>query len=73
MATKAVQPPATLPKDGVSRFNQIEPFLPFSKETWRKLVNAKKAPQPTKLGSRCTVYQNAEVHRWFADPANYQA
>jgi prophage regulatory protein len=65
--------PDTLPRDGVSRFNQIEPFLPCSRETWRKLVKAKKAPQPVRLGKRCTVYPNREMHAWFADPQNYQA
>jgi len=72
-AYQAPQPPTVLPKDGVSRFNQLEPFLPFSKETWRKLVQAKKAPQPIKIGLRCTVYQNPEVHRWLSDPTNYRA
>lgn len=62
-----------LPQDGVSRFNQIEPFLPCSRETWRKLVIAKRAPQPIKIGNRCTVYKNSDVHRWLADPANYTA
>jgi prophage regulatory protein len=70
---KQDQPAIVLPKDGVSRFNQIEPFLPFSKETWRKLVQAKKAPQPIRIGNRCTVYPNAQVHIWLSDPANYHA
>lgn len=73
MTNKDYTPPAVLPKDGVSRFHQIAPFLPFSRETWRKLVLAKKAPQPIKIGMRCTMYPNAEMHNWFADPANYQA
>ncbi|AMR77269.1 helix-turn-helix transcriptional regulator [Cupriavidus nantongensis] len=67
------QTPTILPKDGVSRFGQIAPFIPFSRETWRKLVQAGKAPQPIKMGDRCTVYRNAEVHAWLADPVNYRA
>jgi predicted DNA-binding transcriptional regulator AlpA len=75
MANKAGQDqtPTVLPKDGVSRFGQIEAFLPFSRETWRKLVRDGKAPQPIKMGERCTVYRNADVHAWLADPVNYRA
>lgn len=65
--------PQTLPIDGVSRFGQLGPFLPCSRETWRKLVLAKRAPQPIKIGERCTVYRNSEVHAWLADPAGYRA
>ena len=67
------QTPTHLPKDGVSRFGQIEAFLPFSRETWRKLVREGKAPQPIHIGERCTVWKNAEIHAWLADPASYQA
>lgn len=66
------QTPTVLPKDGVSRFGQIAPFLPFSRETWRKLVRAGKAPQPIKMGDRCTVYRNSDVHAWLANPNTYQ-
>ncbi len=66
------QIPTVLPMDGVSRFGQIAPFLPFSRETWRKLVRAGKAPQPIKMGDRCTVYRNSDVHAWLASPNTYQ-
>lgn len=65
--------PEALPQTGYSRWQQLEPFMPFSRETWRLLVLAGKAPKPTYLSKRCKIYSNAEVHRWFADPTNYQA
>jgi predicted DNA-binding transcriptional regulator AlpA len=63
----------TLPQIGMSRWNQLRHFIPVGREKWRLLVLACKAPKPVKLSERCTMYPNVEVHRWIADPANYQA
>lgn len=65
--------PADLPQIGYSRWSQLQPFVAVSRETWRKLVIAKKAPQPVRLSERSTLYPNAEVHRWLADPLGYSA
>lgn len=74
MATDSKQNhPQTLPQVGMSRWEQLRHFIPVSRESWRKLVIAGKAPKAVKLTERCTMYSNAEVHRWLADPANYQA
>jgi len=73
MAKKSEHGQATvLPRDGVSRFSQFQTFLPFSRETWRKLVRARKAPQPIKMGERCTVWKNSDIHAWLADPCGYR-
>jgi predicted DNA-binding transcriptional regulator AlpA len=32
-----------------------------------------RAPQPIRMGIRCTMYRNSDLHRWLADPVNYQA
>jgi len=63
----------TLPVDGMSRWNQIAPFSPFSREKFRQLVNRGKAPPAVRLSERCTCYSNRELHRFFADPLNYSA
>lgn len=63
----------TLPDIGMSRWGHLRHFIPISRESWRKLVIAGKAPAPVKLTERCTMYSNGEVHRWLADPINYQA
>lgn len=63
----------SLPRDGMSRFNQFKPYLPISREKFRQLVIAKKAPQPIRLGSRCTFYKNSDLHEFFNDPLNYRA
>ncbi|MCW5600153.1 transcriptional regulator [Nitrosomonas sp.] len=74
MATNAKLPePEVLPATGKSRFNQFKKFLPISKETFRQLSKRGRAPQPERLGIRCTFYDNAELHKWLADPLNYRA
>lgn len=72
-AVKVESHGTVLPQVGMSRWAQLSQFIPVSRETWRQLVIAGKAPPPHKLSERCTMYSNAEVHRWLADPANYQA
>ena len=65
--------PDTLPVDGMSRLGQLKKFLPFSRETFRKLSRDGKAPQPIRMGIRCTFYKNREIHAFLADPLNYRS
>lgn len=65
--------PETLPATGKSRWASIKKFVPVSKEKFRQLSEAGKAPKRERMGIRCTYYDNAELHRWLADPLNYQA
>lgn len=62
-----------LPAGGVSRFKKIKPYLPVSRETWRLMGKAGRAPQPHRLGERCTVWRNDEVNAWLANPAAFVA
>lgn len=64
--------PATLPLTGKSRFSQFKKFIPISREKFRQLSKQGKAPQPERMGIRCTFYDNSELHRWLADPINYR-
>jgi prophage regulatory protein len=65
--------PPTLPLVGMSRWEQLRHFIPVSRETWRQLVIAGKAPKPVRLSERCTMYDNVAVHRWLAAPAEFRA
>lgn len=65
--------PETLPATGKSRFSQFKKFIPVSKEKFRQLSKAGRAPQPERMGIRCTFYDNGELHKWLADPINYRA
>ena len=74
-ATSKAQPtsPQELPTDGMSRYRNLAPFIPVSREKWRTLVREGKAPQPITLSSRCVMYRNAQIHEWLKDPLNYRA
>ncbi len=65
--------PETLPVDGMSRISQFKKFLPFSRETFRKLSLAGRAPAPIRMGVRCTFYSNRELHQFLANPLGYNA
>ncbi|MGZ5178712.1 MAG: helix-turn-helix transcriptional regulator [Burkholderiales bacterium] len=62
-----------IPADGMSRWKQFAPFSPFSREKFRQLVIAGKAPQPVRFSDRCTAYHNQELLKFLADPLNYSA
>jgi len=64
--------PAILPLTGKSRFSAIKKFLPFSREKFRQLSKQGRAPQPERMGVRCTFYDNQELHRWLSDSVNYK-
>ncbi|MEK6735245.1 MAG: transcriptional regulator [Pseudomonadota bacterium] len=67
------QNPEVLPLTGKSRWSKLSKFSPVSRETFRKLSLNGQAPQPERMGVRCTFYDNQELHKWLADPAKYQA
>lgn len=68
---KSIEPEA-LPPLGKSRYKQFAKFSPFSREKFRQLSKAGRAPQPEKMGIRCTFYDNQELHKWLKDPINYK-
>jgi len=61
-----------LPLIGMSRFNQFESLLPFSREKFRQLSKAGKAPMGIRLGCRMTAYKNAELHKFLENITGYQ-
>jgi prophage regulatory protein len=70
---KTVTPtPETLPYTGKSRWSGFSKFSPICKEKFRQLSKAGKAPQPERIGIRCTFFDNQELHRWLRDPVNYR-
>jgi predicted DNA-binding transcriptional regulator AlpA len=70
---KSTQDLDTLPKIGMSRFGQFKKFLPLSREKFRQLSKAGKAPQAIRMGSRLTMYSNAELHRFLSNPVTYRS
>jgi prophage regulatory protein len=62
----------TLPQVGLSRWEQIKPFVGVSRETWRKRCLEGRAPKPIQLTQRCTVWRNDQLHEYLADPMGYR-
>lgn len=61
----------SLPLIGMSRFSQFKKFLPLSREKFRQLSKAGKAPQGIRMGTRLTMYENKEIHRFISNPLEY--
>ncbi|RQZ14039.1 AlpA family phage regulatory protein [Burkholderia sp. Bp9031] len=65
--------PKVLPRDGFSRWNDLRPFVPLSRETVRKRELEGRFPRRVHLGSqRSVAWPNREIFRWIQDPANYR-
>lgn len=59
-----------LPKDGMSRLNQLLPFLPISKSTVWAWSKAGKFPAPIKLSPTVTVWRNSDILNWLEQAQN---
>lgn len=69
----AVNNRVQIPQDGMSRYSQLAPFLGVTKTTFHKLAKEGKAPKPYRLGIRCTMWKNSDIHEWLANPVAYRA
>lgn len=50
---------------GLSRYKDIAPLLPFNRSTlWRMIKNGT-FPKPTRLSHKCTVWRNQDVLDWI--------
>ena len=61
-----------LPVNGLSRWSILKNYIPFSKEKFRQLQMQGKAPQPIRMGIRCTFYKNEEIHQFLNNPLDYK-
>lgn len=62
--------PATFPKDGYSRLQQLLPYLPIAKSTIEDWVKKGKFPAPVKLSATVTCWKNSDIHDWLDSLAN---
>lgn len=71
--TKVVEAPTpeVLPLTGKSRWSGFKKFSPVSLGTFLNLSKKGLAPRAERLGSRCTFYDNQELHKWLSNPAGY--
>ncbi|QDL38712.1 helix-turn-helix transcriptional regulator [Rhodoferax sediminis] len=56
-----------LPETGFLRQPQVLIFVPISKSTLWRRIQAKSFPEPVKLSARVTVWRAEDVRRWIAE------
>ena len=66
--TPAAQvPPLRLPETGFLRQPQVLAFVPISKSTLWRRVQARTFPEPVKLSERVTVWRAEDIRRWITE------
>lgn len=60
-------PPPALPETGFLRQPQVLVFVPISRSTLWRRVQAGTFPVPVKLSARVTVWRAEDLRRWIAD------
>lgn len=70
-AATAAAPPIpqrapALPETGFLRQPQVLAFVPISKSTLWRRVQARTFPEPVKLSERITVWRVEDIRRWIA-------
>lgn len=61
----AAAPSAALPDTGFLRQPQVLSFVPISKSTLWRRVQARTFPEPVKLSERVTVWRAEDIRRWI--------
>ena len=64
-ATGAPAPNLKLPDIGFLRQPQVLAFVPISKSTLWRRVQARTFPEPVKLSERVTVWRAEDIRRWI--------
>ncbi len=73
MSPKANPYPLVLPEQGFVRLPQILSVLPIGKSTWWAGVRSGRFPQPTKWGSRISVWRVKDIRALLVRLASHEA
>lgn len=57
----------TLPETGFLRQPQVLVFVPISKSTLWRRIQARSFPEPVKLSARVTVWRAEDIRRWIVE------
>lgn len=60
-------PSSVLPETGFLRQPQVLAFVPISKSTLWRRIQARSFPEPVKLSVRITAWRVEDIRRWIAD------
>ncbi|CAM5779268.1 helix-turn-helix transcriptional regulator [Rhizobacter fulvus] len=63
------RPAPALPETGFLRQPQVLAFVPISKSTLWRRIQARTFPEPLKLSARITVWKAEDIRRWIAQQA----
>lgn len=66
VAPLASRPTPALPETGFLRQPQVLAFVPISKSTLWRRIQARTFPEPLKLSQRVTVWRAEDIRRWIA-------
>ena len=66
VAPLASRPAPALPETGFLRQPQVLAFVPISKSTLWRRIQARTFPEPLKLSQRVTVWRAEDIRRWIA-------
>ena len=66
-APAAPTAPLKLPETGFLRQPQVLAFVPISKSTLWRRIQARTFPEPVKLSERVTVWRAEDIRRWIAE------
>lgn len=68
-ALSTFQRAPALPETGFLRQPQVLAFVPISKSTLWRRVQARTFPEPVKLSARITVWRAEDIRCWIAQQA----
>ena len=60
-------PSSVLPETGFLRQPQVLAFVPISKSTLWRRIQARSFPKPVKLSVRIAAWRVEDIRRWIAD------
>ncbi|OYD77991.1 UNVERIFIED_ORG: AlpA family transcriptional regulator [Burkholderia sp. CF145] len=73
VVTRIHAQPLHLPRDGYSRWKDLQNFVPLSRETVRLREKEGRFPRRIHLTERTAAWRNADIHEWLKSPETYRA
>jgi len=67
------QPAEAIYPDGLYRWRDLEPRIPYTREGWRYKINNGTAPKPATGGRHFTAWRGRDILAWLQDPDGYKA
>jgi len=59
--------------DGLYRWRDLEPRIPFTREGWRYKISKGTAPKPATGTRHFTAWRGRDILAWLQDPDGYNA